>query len=261
MNDFMSASTSTFFKDSCMAKERSIQLEDPVKMKMRNIVEHSHLGSKLGNQDMDVMVKCTPFSYLDRIQPFTITLSTNAMLLIDFHCHLTKGEVVGYLGGTWDIASHNLAILQAFPCRSRLQDKDRSYVVEEEIRQNLEQRHLCVVGWYHSHPNSAAEPTVKDVESQLEYQITMRGESDSSYIPCVGLICSPFDVWSEELASLYMAYWVMPPPEYKPHEFGRPMQMIYSIARDSFLTQDLLLEMVSLIKKIEKKLMNKMFFL
>lgn len=118
-------------------------------------------------------------------------------LLIDFHCHLTSGEVVGYLGGTWDLASHNLAVLQAFPCKSRLADKARSALVEEEIKNNLDSRHLSLVGWYHSHPRSAPHPTIKDVDDQLSFQITMTGESDSSYVPIVSLICSPFDQFNE----------------------------------------------------------------
>lgn len=152
------------------------------------------------------------------------------------------GEVVGYLGGSWDLGSHNLSILQAFPCRVRLGNKGTQ--VEEEIRQQLEQRHLSLVGWYHSHPRSAAQPSVKDLESQMEYQIAMKGDSDSSYTPCVGLICSPYDAFNSGLQSVLNAFWVMPPPEYRPYEYGKPMQMIYSVTRDSFLTQDLLLEMV-----------------
>ena len=222
-----------------------VENDDPVKLRERNIIEHVNLPSKsLGEFDNNLMVKCTLFSSIERIQPFTMTVSTNALLLIDFHCHLTNGEVVGYLGGTWDLSSHNLAVLQAFPCRSRLGDKERGSSCEEEIRQNLDQRHLSLVGWYHSHPRSAPQPTIKDLESQMEYQIAMKGESDSTYVPCVGLICSPYDVYNEGLNSSCQAFWVMPPPEYRPYEFGKPMQMIYSVTRDSFLTQDLLLEMV-----------------
>ncbi|KAI1291908.1 MPN domain-containing protein [Halotydeus destructor] len=218
--------------------------DDPATLRERNIIEHADLAPKTNpDQNLNVMVKCEPFSVLERLQPFNITLSTNALLLIDFHCHLTSGEVVGYLGGTWDFATHNLAILQSFPCRSRLADKEKGSTIEEEIRQNLDQRHLSLVGWYHSHPRSAPQPTVKDVESQLEYQIAMKGENDSSYVPCVGLICSPYDAYNKGSQSTYQTYWVMPPPEYRPYEFGKPMHMTYSITRDSFLTQDLLLEM------------------
>lgn len=61
-----------------------------------------------------------------------------------------------------------------------------------QIRRSLERRHLSVVGWYHSHPTFPAQPTIKDVDSQMEYQITMKGDSDSSYTPCLGLICCKF---------------------------------------------------------------------
>ncbi|GFQ82305.1 MPN domain-containing protein [Trichonephila clavata] len=210
----------------------------------RIIVPHTVLGNRSFAHDLNTLVKCTPFSGLDRIQPFTVTIATNCLLLVDFHCHIIKNEVVGYLGGNWDIASHNLAVLQAFPCRSGLGDKDSAARVEDEIRRSLERRHLSVVGWYHSHPTFPAQPTIKDVDSQMEYQITMKGDSDSSYTPCLGLICSPYDNQRPATEADYLAYWVMPPPEHRPHEYGRPMQMIYSIAHDSFLTQDLLMEMV-----------------
>lgn len=223
--------------------------DDPEKMIIRNMINYEQLSSRHPSQeqDMSVLVKCVPFNALDRIQPFTMTMSTNALLLIDFHCHLTSGEVTGYLGGTWDTSSHNLSILQAFPCRSRLADKERSSAVEEEIRQNLETRNLSVVGWYHSHPRSAAHPSVKDIENQLEYQVIMKGETESSYTPCVGFICSPYDEYNPGPESSYQSFWVMPPNEYRPYEYGRPMQMLFSITRDSFLTQDLLLEMVRLL--------------
>jgi hypothetical protein len=77
----------------------------------------------------------------------------------------------------------------------------------------------------------------------MEYQIANKGENDSSYVPCVGLICAPYDVYNDCLQSSFQSYWVMPPPEYRPQEFGKPMLMMYSQTRDSFLTQDLLLEM------------------
>ncbi|KAL3217525.1 hypothetical protein MRX96_032162 [Rhipicephalus microplus] len=207
------------------------------------ILSHGALGTRNVDSDLNTLVISTPFSVLDRIQPFTLTISTNCLLLIDFHCHLTESEVVGYLGGTWDIAAHNLSILQAFPCRGRLGDKEAAPAIEEEIRESLEQRHLTVVGWYHSHPKAPPQPSLRDCNSQLDYQITMKGESDSSYTPCVGLICSPYVKDESCVDAKYLAYWVMPPPEHRPNEYGRPMQMMYNVAQDSFLTQDLLMEM------------------
>lgn len=53
------------------------------------------------------MIECVPFSNLGKIQPFLVSLSTNAALLMDFHCHLTKSEVSGYLAGYWDVNAHS----------------------------------------------------------------------------------------------------------------------------------------------------------
>lgn len=44
-----------------------------------------------------------------------------------------------------------------------------------------------------------------------------------------------------------MLYWVMPPPENRPHEVGKAMKMVYAHNQDSFLTQDLLMEMVCVV--------------
>lgn len=59
-------------------------------------------------RDMSTMVELTSFSTLGKIQPFLVTVTTTAALLVDLHCHLTDKEVCGYLGGHWDINSHSI---------------------------------------------------------------------------------------------------------------------------------------------------------
>jgi hypothetical protein len=44
---------------------------------------------------------------MGKIQPFLVSMSTNAVLVMDFHCHLTTSEVVGYLAGHWDVNAHS----------------------------------------------------------------------------------------------------------------------------------------------------------
>ncbi|UYV71603.1 MPND [Cordylochernes scorpioides] len=185
---------------------------------------------------------CIPFNSLDSRQPFNISIASNCLLLVDFHCHLTKNEVVGYLGGTWDPATCNLAILQAFPCRTKLGDNDNAQVVEEEIRRAMEQRHLAPVGWYHSHPYCPARPTVQDTKLQQGYQAALRGPSDSPGLPCIGLICAPYTD-KNHFEAEYLCYWVLSEGETKLEVVGQPMQMMYNMSHDSFLTQDLLTEM------------------
>jgi len=213
---------------------------------MTTVINYEQLGTRgpHNTHDPNTMVKCIPFSAVDRIQPFNVTVSTNALLLVDFHSHLVAGEVAGYLAGSWDPSQHTLVVTQAFPCRSDLSLESDASTMEDEIRQDIEKRNLTLVGWYHSHQGKYSNhPTIRDIQNQMEYQITMK-ESASGYTPCIGLICSPHDIRSEDdLSPSFQIYWIMPPPEHLANHYGRPMQMYYSVTRDLFLTQDLLLEM------------------
>ncbi|XP_023716849.1 MPN domain-containing protein isoform X2 [Cryptotermes secundus] len=226
--------------DEDMEKEKVMMAPAPVP---RIVIKHNVIGSRAMNHDPNTLIESTAFSSMGKIQPFLLSMSTNAVLVMDFHCHLTTSEVVGYLAGHWDVNAHNLAITHAFPCRSRLADRELAPLVEADICRAIEQRHLTLVGWYHSHPFAAATPTLRDIDAQLDYQIRMKGNSDASYTPCVGVICSPYNHDSPSLESSVVSYWVMPPPETKPHEYGKPMLMSYSVIQDQFLSQDALNEM------------------
>ncbi|XP_021929508.1 MPN domain-containing protein-like isoform X2 [Zootermopsis nevadensis] len=226
--------------DEDMEKEKVMMAPAPVP---RVVIKHSMIGSRAMNHDPNTLVESTAFSTMGKIQPFLVSMSTNAVLVMDFHCHLTTSEVVGYFAGHWDVNAHNLAITHAFPCRSRLADRELAPLVEADIFRAIEQRHLTLVGWYHSHPFAAATPTLRDIDAQLDYQIRMKGNSDASYTPCVGVICSPYNHDCPSLESSIVSYWVMPPPETKPHEYGKPMLMSYSVVQDQFLSQDALNEM------------------
>ncbi|XP_008556649.1 uncharacterized protein LOC103577674 isoform X2 [Microplitis demolitor] len=189
---------------------------------------------------MSTMVELTSFSTLGKIQPFLVTISTTAALIVDLHCHLTDKEVCGYLGGHWDINAHNLAITSAFPCRYAGKDKTAAGMVEAEIARAMEWQRVTLVGWYHSHPRSHASPSLRDVDYQLDYQIKMKGPSDNGYTPCVGLICSPYNADGNCYESNFNIFWSMPPPENRPHEYPRPMLLSYTISQELFLSQDAL---------------------
>ncbi|XP_063242924.1 MPN domain-containing protein isoform X2 [Bacillus rossius redtenbacheri] len=228
--------------DEDMEREKLAPPTPPAPVQ-RVVVKHSVLGNRVPHHDLNTLVECTPFSSLGKIQPFLVSMATNAVLVMDLHCHLTSSEVVGYLAGHWDVNAHNLAITHAFPCRSRLGDRELAPLVEADIYRAIEQRRLTLVGWYHSHPSTSATPTLRDIDAQLDYEIRMKGNSDASYTPCVGVICSPYNREWQSLESSVVSYWVMPPPETKPHEYGRPMLMSYSIVQDQYLSQDALNEL------------------
>ncbi|KAK5645969.1 hypothetical protein RI129_004433 [Pyrocoelia pectoralis] len=209
----------------------------------RVVVKHNTIANRTFTHDANTLVECVPFSNLGKIQPFLISLSTNAALLLDFHCHLTKSEVCGYLAGHWDVNNHNLQITHAFPCRNVKSERENAPQVESKISKMIEKEHLTLVGWYHSHPHCAAAPTLRDIDAQLDYQIRMKGTSDNSYTPCIGLIVSPYSYENASLESNIIAYWIIPPPEAKPNEYGRPMLMSYSVVQDSVLATNVMDEM------------------
>ncbi|XP_006609632.1 uncharacterized protein LOC102676810 [Apis dorsata] len=218
-----------------------IQTSPPIQI-VRVPVKHANLGIRSHAMDMSTMVELTSFSTLGKIQPFLVTITTTAALLVDLHCHLTDKEVCGYLGGHWDINSHNLSITTAFPCRYSGKDKSAAAAVEAEIARAMEWKHVTLVGWYHSHPRSHASPSLRDVDSQLDYQIKMKGPSDNGYTPCVGLICSPYNTDGSCYESNFNVFWSLPPPENRPHEYPRPMLLSYTLSQEHFLSQDTLEE-------------------
>ncbi|XP_076240539.1 uncharacterized protein LOC143183048 [Calliopsis andreniformis] len=233
----MEVTTAELMEDSF----EKIQTSPPVQV-VRVPVKHANLGIRSHAMDMSTMVELTSFSTLGKIQPFLVTITTTAALLVDLHCHLTDKEVCGYLGGHWDINSHNLSITTAFPCRYSGKDKSAAAAVEAEIARAMEWKRVTLVGWYHSHPRSHASPSLRDVDSQLDYQIKMKGPSDNGYTPCVGLICSPYNTDGSCYESNFNVFWSLPPPENRPHEYPRPMLLSYTLSQEHFLSQDTLEE-------------------
>ncbi|XP_052047884.1 MPN domain-containing protein isoform X1 [Apodemus sylvaticus] len=186
--------------------------------KARVPVRYCMLGSRDSARNPHTLVEVTSFAAINKFQPFNVAVSSNVLFLLDFHCHLTRSEVVGYLGGRWDINSQMLTVLRAFPCRSRLGDTDTAAMVEEEIYQVLLLRGLSLVGWYHSHPHSPAVPSLQDIDAQMEYQLKLQGSSNG-FQPCLALLCSPYYSGNPGPESKICPFWVMPPPEVMLVEF------------------------------------------
>ncbi|XP_061183924.1 MPN domain-containing protein-like [Saccostrea echinata] len=208
----------------------------------RKCIRHAALKSRSQNIDPHTLVECESFKELDKIQPFTVSIASNALLLMDFHCHLTSSEVVGYLGGKWNQNTQHLTIVNAFPCKCRLADSKKAPLVEEEIRQSMNELGLILVGWYHSHPFSEAQPSVKDIDCQMSYQLCMKG-SGSNYFPCVGVIIAPYNRQRTKKESACRMYMVMPPLDEQPSDYGIPMIVKFSLQKNLSVTEELLSEM------------------
>ncbi|KAI0227709.1 MPN domain-containing protein [Lamellibrachia satsuma] len=141
-----------------------------------------------------------------------------------------------------------LTVAHAFPCRCHLANKDTAQATEIEIRQSMKRLGVSLVGWYHSHPKCNPDPSLNDIESQMEYQLMLRGV-DNSYHPCLGVVVSPSTSSdSPKEGSLINAFWVMPPPETRPLDYGLPVSLMYNISSQEGPTDHVISEMKSMVE-------------
>lgn len=222
---------------------KPVELPPPPK---KNILQHGTVNNRMVLQDTNMLVEAVTFQSIGRVQPFLINVASSVTLLVDFHCHLTTSEVCGYLGGTWDFNTHHLNITHTFPLLNSRFDREKSSDCEYEIQKEMLEKNVQLVGWYHSHPQFSPQPTLRDCDKQMDYQIKLRGTSDSTYTPCIGLIFSSYDEDDAvESEGKILPFWVLPPPENRPHELGRPMLMSYNVQQDEKIAAELKQQMIS----------------
>lgn len=92
----------------------------------------------------------------------------------------------------FDVYFAAVMITHTFPCLKSKNDRRPKVLIEIEIQMEIEKLGLTLLGWYHSHPTNPAMPSLRDCDNQLEYQIKMRGPSEISYVPCIGIICCKY---------------------------------------------------------------------
>ncbi|GJJ74638.1 hypothetical protein EMPS_06996 [Entomortierella parvispora] len=126
--------------------------------------------------------------------PFRVKVSSDAMLIMDFHSHLAETEVIGLLGGLYDEDERILFILGVFPCRSISTGLQCEMDPESDVeaRSFFSSKGFVVVGWYHSHPTFEPNPSIRDIENQSDHQAMFR-RHELGVEPFVGVIVSPFD--------------------------------------------------------------------
>jgi protein MYSM1 len=136
-----------------------------------------------------------------------------ALAIIDIHAHCVKTEVIGLLGGVYCEQTQQLFILTAEPCAS-LEDHDLQCdmdpVSQAEAKESLESKNSKVVGWYHSHPTFVPNPSLRDLETQSNFQQMFSKESGQ---PFIALILSPYSTVTEPsakntLVSKFKCLWV-----------------------------------------------------
>ncbi|XP_072245979.1 histone H2A deubiquitinase MYSM1 [Leuresthes tenuis] len=136
------------------------------------------------------LIPCRSFEE-DVQEPFQVIVCAETLLIMDIHAHVSRGEVIGLLGGTFNEEAKVLKICTAEPCNSvstGLQC-EMDPVSQTQACDLLSSLGFSVVGWYHSHPSFHPNPSVRDINTQDQFQSYFsRGGA-----PFIGMIVSPYD--------------------------------------------------------------------
>ncbi|XP_078115761.1 histone H2A deubiquitinase MYSM1 [Sander vitreus] len=143
-----------------------------------------------GSFDPFQLIPCRSFGE-DVQEPFQVIVCAETLLIMDMHAHVSRGEVIGLLGGTFSEEEKVLKICAAEPCNSvstGLQC-EMDPVSQTQACDVLSSLGFSVVGWYHSHPTFHPNPSVRDIGTQDQFQSYFsRGGA-----PFIGMIVSPYD--------------------------------------------------------------------
>ncbi|KAJ1920441.1 hypothetical protein H4219_001278 [Mycoemilia scoparia] len=148
------------------------------------------------------LIPCATYTELFP-EPFKVFIDSEVMFLVDLHSHMASTEIIGLLGGKYDDKNKTLHILSAFPCKSTSTtiqcEMDPSS--EIEAREGFYKLGYQAVGWYHSHPTFAPNPSVRDIHNQTSYQDLCKLGNGTE--PFVGIILTPFDTDTNTHVSRY----------------------------------------------------------
>ncbi|XP_077441271.1 histone H2A deubiquitinase MYSM1 [Vanacampus margaritifer] len=163
------------------AEELAMRRERPKACKMSR-----HRGSF----DPFQLIPCRCFGE-DAQEPFRVIVCAETLLIMDMHAHVSRGEVIGLLGGIFNEEEKVLKICVAEPCNSvstGLQC-EMDPLSQTQACDMLSSLGFSVVGWYHSHPSFHPNPSVRDINTQDQFQSYFsRGGA-----PFIGMIVSPYD--------------------------------------------------------------------
>lgn len=116
---------------------------------------------------------------------------SEALLIMDMHAHVSRGEVIGLLGGTFSHEDKVLKISVAEPCNSVSTGMqcEMDPLSQTQACEALALLGFSVVGWYHSHPTFHPNPSLRDIHTQDQFQSYFsRGGA-----PFIGMIVSPYN--------------------------------------------------------------------
>ncbi|XP_020774518.2 histone H2A deubiquitinase MYSM1 isoform X1 [Boleophthalmus pectinirostris] len=157
---------------------------------MKNMPKPSKMSRYKGSFDPFKLIPCRSFGE-DVQEPFQTIVCAETLLIMDMHAHVSQGEVIGLLGGTYNEEDKILKVCVAEPCNSMSTGLqcEMDPVSQTLACDTLSSLGYSVVGWYHSHPSFHPNPSVRDIHTQDQFQSYFsRGGA-----PFIGMIVSPYD--------------------------------------------------------------------
>ncbi|XP_044763621.1 histone H2A deubiquitinase MYSM1-like [Coccinella septempunctata] len=147
-----------------------------------------HSRSKTVKKHPTYLIYCkpTPLEY-----KYKLKLHLSTLLLMDFHAHSSLSEVMGLVGGLWNPDTKFLSIMHYEPCKNLASSTthcDMCPVSQSVAAERINDIKMILLGWFHSHPTFAPEPSQQDLDTQRQLQKWIGDEK-----PCVGVILSPFN--------------------------------------------------------------------
>lgn len=121
--------------------------------------------------------------------------------MMDFHAHTSLTEVMGLVAGYWCIENRSLIICHYEPCKniaSSATHCDMCPISQAKAAESIHSKGMDILGWFHSHPTFAPEPSHQDLETQQMMQQWIGGKN-----PCIGVILTPFNPNGALISSPY----------------------------------------------------------
>lgn len=181
-----------FLKNAKWFDDSELEKFNPKILELRNKDKDNESSENdfLGGYDPFKLIPCKKYTNTAPA-PFSVSIESNCMILMDFHSHLMNTEVIGLLGGNFD--GEKLIVKDVFCCDSISTGVqcEMDPASEMQARDYFSSKGYKVVGWYHSHPTFAPNPSIRDIENQSQYQQLFR--HDTGVEPFIGVIVSPYD--------------------------------------------------------------------
>ncbi|XP_009068191.1 PREDICTED: histone H2A deubiquitinase MYSM1, partial [Acanthisitta chloris] len=136
------------------------------------------------------LIPCCVFTE-EKQEPFQVKVSSEALLIMDLHSHVSLAEVIGLLGGRYSEADKVVEVCAAEPCNSLSTGLqcEMDPVSQTQASEALAARGFRVIGWYHSHPAFDPNPSIRDIDTQAKYQ-SYFSRGGALFI---GMIVSPYN--------------------------------------------------------------------